>query len=488
MVTRHTLWVILILLMLPVLCMAEELEKTLAGFMNRDLTLNVKVILDEYTPLDTQRTRELSNLISHLEGIWRHHDMSHLVSGTDLSDPDMEDEQQDLFEIQVDGKRVAWIHRYRERDETCWKVNSADKVFQGGDDAFLSLLGTEVSEMEDYLIRTFEQLAWVADIRGALSELMVSDLISREEKKESQRVTGYGETQKRVTFSIPESMDVLQLVKELESQRLSFSSVPLTDAVQGLMFAGRQNLYALTEDTGIVHKYGYSGTIDFDDHVWHVTASWKTDGAGKDALSLEAQKAKVSGEKNCSFKWSLTSEAKDEHTWTGTLQTITKEGSVQRVGSVSAHYQILDWNLQGLLEIRLSGSTKGNDGILLILEPELHVSENGLSLIGQVSFRYTTDQVNPYSGILQIAMQASTAKNVDLGSSADPADQTVQLSSLSEEEKESIRNELFLETSRALLRELVLVNEEDTVFLRRDLDETDWADILRLACPEVEDE
>lgn len=453
------LLICMLLLFVPLLGQAESYLQEAVLTIPDSFSLQINGTLNEWMPLDEVRTAQLTRLLDHIE--------IELVKSSDVS----------RMTIQVDHNPSVCL--YIEENKTGQRVHISSLpafAFSGEGQVLSKLIPDQPSSADLPGIGMIHEMQMMEECGRLFELLMRSDSVSKIEKKDRQNVVGYGPTSKRIMISItPAFTDTISSL---------IPDAQIVDLLSEVGFTGNQNLYLLVSDQGEIYKASYSGSVETASGTWKISSSWKmkqTDDLLKRAVEFEAVKRPENEETSRKITWSfemIRESGKEEFS----CQRIERDGNQQEVQQMTSSIEKDGARMHGTCVIRRGDQLKGKNGVLLELNPDLILSQESPFLSGDIGFRYTTDQQNPYSGSVSILAKSSQAIVFP------EVQETISLDMISNTEIDRWSDQVAKRCAGALLSDLVLIDSSDTAFLSDGLSESDWLRIVLAAGPVVEEE
>ena len=422
-------------------------------------SLEIKGTLNEWMPLDEVRTAQLARLLDHIE--------LELVKSSAVS----------RMTVQVDHAPSLCLHL--EENETGQSVHISSLptlAFSGHENVLAQLIPNQPAPTDLPGMGMIHEMQMMDECGRLFHLLMTSDSVSKTEKKDQQNVVGYGVTSKRILISMTSELTdtIASLIPDAQ----------IIDLLSEMVFAGNQNLYLLVSDQDEIYKASYSGTVETASGTWKISSSWKmkqTDDLMKRAVKLEAVRRPENEEKTRKITWSFEmsrESGKEEFS----CQRIERTGNQQDVQQMTSSIEMDGARMHGTCVISRGNQLKGKNGVRLELNPDIILSQESPFLSGDIGFRYTTDQQNPYSGSVSILLKSSPAIVFP------EVQETLSLDMMAKTEIDSWSDQVAKSCAGALLSDLVLIDSSDTAFLSEGLSESDWLRIVLAAGPVVEEE
>lgn len=439
---------------------ASGIMEHLVESIPNDFSVDMKLSVSEWMPLDEQRCTQLSNLLSHV-GLHVSQSSGEYAMG-----------------LSVDGQTSLQVFlRTSAENEELVVSTLPDLTFHGADGLLEALIAPEAGSVHDQmLLSAIQDILAVGRLDSGLKSLLSDDAWKTTVKNDRQNVVGYGTTERRVTFDLSQD-PVLPLLENLPQ-------LSMHDAFPGILSFDKNKLYLLVAENDIIHKASYTCSLNTESGLWKLEVSWKNGAKNatlRSAFKAEAVRNSSDSGKKETISWSCTREAKDAqeiYLW----QCIHKVGSTQTVDTVSATLSEVDGHMTGNCEISESASVKGSKAMQILLNPDFVVSQNEPFLSGSLGYRFLEKGANPNAGTISISVNSRDAEPFP------KTEETVDLRSMGDEERAAWSEKVLTSCIGALFRDLVLIDAADTEYLRQDMKESDWLKILYTAGPAVEEE
>ena len=434
------------------------------------LEISLAADVAAHMPFDEARAGQLNALLKHVTLLMNHQRL--------------QEESWSRVALAVDGAEAVHLSLRETAAETQLQLSSQpDRTYHAaaGQDAVALLLGESTAVSFAGLDGT--ELAWLTDAYDLLNGLDVALEGYGTEKAVKTSITNMGTARKRITYTIPadDAAKLTELLPGLcvegELQRL----------LQGLTYSGKQQFVVYQAESGEILKGTYEGKCGVDaEHLRKVSVSWslkRGDEDTRDTFTLKSpavqgsdrnsvtfkrvEKAKADGTVtlDASFKHeSVQSKVKETLTAEAELTAAPKDGGTLLTGSVS---------------VKLTPAEE-DDKRQLILSPELTFAgaEESPSIQGTL-----TVEMRAGANLKRVTEKASLSIDLHRGEYFDweLRENTVDLMALSESQLATVRQAATEDVARNLIRPLVLLPYEDTLFLSADLDEASWQKIVDAA-------
>lgn len=450
---------------LLLLCSAASAEITAArqSFDGRAMQLDVQAKALSRMPYDEERTGWVNDLLKHVTLSLRFRDGGS-VDWTEM-------------QLLVDDQKAVVFSRYRdEKGDQLQTSLEPDVTYTAGKHAVELLLGTEApSDSLSLMGITADHLAVAGDAEQ-LVHAMSSDWADRiRSQKGRHAVEGFGTAVRRKELTVTgDTTDVLRSwVLEHSGNGI------LRYWLEQLSFTGGQSFTWYLDGHDQCVQFVYTGNImDPDGGKRHVTVTWnmvRSDTEQKDQLtvrmplygetrtvpanSLTWSQEKKDGKTSASFTYALA-RGKKKQTMCAqlSLESIPAGDDIQYVGTASVERDVTDEEPQKL-DMKL----------------DMTVRADGLHATGTLETAQTVDRKNLEAAILSFTLKPCDYPMWQMRS------QTVQLDRLDDKALVAMSKTLLRRAERAIVRPLVLLPAEDTLFFSKDLSAADWAEIVNAA-------
>ncbi len=407
-------------------------------------------------PLDEERTEDLNRLLSHLS------------LGVDWAPDTDPNGTWASLTLRVDGAPVLELTQRSEARQTSVCLGGAERTLTFAGDPWGALLGEQTSM--DYALWAERALALLPEA-DAWVQALAGDEIWFQVKKIQTTIAGYGKATRSLQWTQPKA--------EVEAfDRAVRACCPegfLRAVLARGVFAGKQSLTLLTDSEGAVLRVTYSGgfQLEDEDKPRQVTLRWRRkrqEGDVADSLTFKSPNASGSSRDNLTLT-RTEKERKGTTTLRAEFNYDHKDGK-DRIRTYGTGKLSWDEGLTGSLQIKQDRSGEADGRSAWTLTPELRLrTETGLPS-GTLKWVWTEDGHRQSAWTAQLALTPAGegARRWTL-----PA-QTVPLDGMPEAERREIWRELVSAVAPGLVRALVRLPEEDTLFISRDL--PDWAGIV----------
>lgn len=441
--------VICVLLLMSVNVSAESVSgiwNAWNGDGNEEFTADITVQFSAHMPFDEERREALNALLKHIT----------------LRLSDTGDVQQ--TEILVDGDPALSLMTRGEGEEQNTVCSFLPGTTVIGKDAGINL--SDISSVD--LASDFELLqrsgkAILTDLYDWLIRLpeLCPDNCKNGKEKQSFKNVGKAVTKTVITFtkaSVEEG--VLDVWKE------ACPAGELKTWAQDLVFSGRQQITLFRDDQDRVIRLTYSGTAAMGDAVPRkITLGWsrlRTAEKSYDKLSLKTPAVSGSDHDTVTLEF-LESFREDGSAVSLDFSVEHVENRVKRSAGCVAELSLAESSLTGSITLK---QKEGNGTQqFYILTPKFFVGENG-AMNGTVVYQQKRGK-----DLLEDAeITAELTRNATLPDFPETT-LVIQESSMNDEEKASLRDQILWGAAEALIRPVLSLPEEDLQYLLYELDE-----------------
>ena len=335
------------------------------------------------------------------------------------------------------------------------------------------LLGGE----ESHSALTLDNLTspWLQDGYAMLDGLpaLLADYTA--EKAVKTNVARMGTAKTRQTITIPaENAGILP------ETLASLCADPETAAVMAsAVFSGKQTITVFRNGDGAMIKATYSGRCGTDeDHLRKVSLTWcmrRDDDNTRDEITLKTPAVKGNDYNTLNFKRTETVDERGTVKLTATYTHNSRSGSDKAsvTGECSLEAMPTDAGVRLTGKISRSVSENGGDEAWLIVEPDLVFADDDLRMTGTAAVETRTKKRTENRWLFTLDMTYGSYFEWLLH------DSTVDMDALEASGKlATAREEITAAAAQALIRPLVLLPYEDTLYLSDGLDEAVWQSIV----------
>lgn len=415
-----------------------------------------------HMPFDDDRCAQLNALLKHVS----------LRLGTSV-------EAEDAFSrlaVCVDGREALRLVQRETDQETQLQLSwQPDMTIAGDSQVMNELLGQSAEEISLYGLDGSE-VTWLDD--GAAMMASIGEALKPYGKETSIKtsIKNMGTARRKITYTVPKD-ETAALVQAIAAH---CPEGELKTFLSGLVFSGKQKLILWLTSKGDVLRAEYAGICGISENdLRQVSLKWRM--RRDDDLSRDDLTLKTPGVKGSNYN-TLTIIRDVEQKKNGSVnyelefaETVRKDA---KKSSRSGEVELLS-KPDGAAS-RLTGTVKvtrqlpGEDTKTSIgIEPELLVGSNDGT--PEVSGKVILQKLQGKNVIEEahISIQAGAGTYIEWQETAE----TVQLSQLTEQQ----RGDIAAAMSGALVPHLVLLPQEDTLYLSADLPEDVWQRIVEAA-------
>ena len=434
-----------------------------------DITLSADVAVQ--MPFDETRTQQLNALMKHLTMRLRYQQL--------------QEEAWSGVAIDVDGTTaVELLMRQGVSDAELQLSSQPDRTYQvpADSDPATLLLGEESTSVS-FAGLDGSEIAWLTDAYDVINGLNVALSPYGTEKSVKTAIDKMGTARTKTTYAVP-AEDAAKLTDLLPGLCVAGE---LQSLLSSLTFSGKQQFVVYCAESGAILKVTYSGKCGVDEeHLRTVTLSWslrRDDDNTRDTFSLKSpavkgtdrntvtftrvETAKENGtvSLDASFKHeSVLDKVKNTVTATADLTSAPQDGGTLLTGEISIKHTPAD----------------EDDKTQLVLTPELTLasSDDAPSIQGTVGVKTLAgSSLKRVTGQITVSVALQTGEYFDW----ELRETTVALDALSETQLQTVQQAAADAVASDLIRPLVLLPYEDTLFLSADLDEASWQTIVDAA-------
>lgn len=448
------------------LCTGASAEMELIPQLGRwdaDLPLEISLSADVkvHMPFDDNRCGQLNALLKHIS----------LKLATDHTDS----AQLSRVSVLVDGKEAMWMLQREENEATQLQVSWQPEITYAGQDAMNSLMGSEAVEMSLYGMKGGEE-AWLND--GAMLMDSIGASLEDYKKQSSIKTTikNMGTARTKVIYTVPKGKTEL-FTAAIDAH---CPEGALRDFLMGLSFSGQQKLILWLNADGRVLRAEYSGKCGADaDALRQVSLKWRmlrSESAVRDDLTLKSPAVKGGDYNTLTCVRNLTKSEEGIVKLDGEFKYTVKSGKEKTTLSGETNLASRPEGEGNQLEgsVLVSRKLPGADyasGTKLI--PALLISDDGGALVvsGTLGVQEYYGDNLVEDAVVSISAAAGNAlewHGNGLG---------IDVTSMSNQQRESAAEGL----AAALIPHLVLLPQEDTLYLSADLPEDVWQRIVEAA-------
>ena len=437
------------------------------------VTMSVQV--NSLAEFDETRVAQLNGLLKHLTVTVKYQET--------------QQEQWGRVGIAVDGSEALAL-TINERDGLAQAqlscIGDTTYTSASGDDVAVWLLGEEVSD-EAACEPGIEAIIspWLSDGYRMLDLLpnVLADFTAEKTVKTS--ISKMGTARIQQTITIPE-----ENVGVLPETLASLCTDEATTAVLGsAVFSGKQVIKLWRNADGELIKATWSGQIGPDaEHLRKVSLTWtmrRDDDNTRDEITLKTPAVNGNDYNTISFKRTakvdemgvITLTASYSHKSRSDQTVVTRTGEAQLTSTPTSE------GIQITGEITQSVTPQKEDELTLILTPDLVFAAEDVHVYGTIGMERRAEKRVLSSVTLTVDMTQGSYFDWLL------MPHTIDMDSLNQNGQAAMTHEEITgAAATALIRPLVLLPYEDTLYLSDGLDEAAWAKIVNAARQATEQE
>lgn len=433
-----------------------------------EITLAADVAV--HMPFDDTRAGQLRAMLNHITLRMNHQQL--------------QEESWSRVALEVDGAEAVSMSMREMAAEAQLQLSSQpDRTYvaSAGQDPAALLLGESTAVSFAGMDGT--ELAWLDDAYDLLNGLDVALADYGTEKSVKTAITNMGTARKKITYTIPAD-DAAKLTELLPGLCVDGA---LQRLLTGLVYSGKQQFVVYQAENGEILKGTYEGKCGVDtDHLRTVSISWslkRDDADTRDTFTMKSPAVKGTDRNTITFKrvekakadGTVTLEAsyKHESVESKVKQTVSAEAELKAAPKASGT------QLTGSVSIKLTPA-EDDDKQQLILTPTLIFAgeEESPGITGTL-----TVETRAGASLKRVTEKATLTIDLHRGDYFDweLRESTVDLTALSESQLATVCTAAAGDVATDLIRPLVLLPYEDTLFLSADLDEASWQKIVDAA-------
>ncbi len=450
--------ILLCLILLPCMALAGSVQEICESLLNREGAWSAEytVSLNAWVPCGETRLKMLNDLLKH------------------LSFRTFETEKLSSVSILSDGNEAAGV-LFRKPGEDPGGISFSfdpEVVYTGGS---LSDLVGETDLQSDLLALPLpdglsaDQITWADAGFELFSRLpdLFPEYSKHTDVKTKLNDVGLSVKKTIVTISKDE-VSSLNLTERLASSETDAS---LLQFLGSLVFTGRQQIILYYDGNGELLRARYSGQTGTEEDQRKVTLDWRALRGAEifDSLSLKAPAVKGGDRDVLSFV-RKGSAAAEGNLLEATLEWNVVRNNVKTLLTGSADLICSEENrLSG--EASLSVKTSGSEETIILI-PDLLVKE-GFGAEGDVRLQYLKAMDIQLDALLNLKISDAVADTEEY-----PV-RYVDLGYRSAEEMAVLKQQISQKTASALLQHLIQLPAEDLDFLRYELSDELWQQVLQ---------
>ncbi len=463
-------WLAFLCLCALCVCIAGGAEASFFPDMDWDTTpveVTARLDVSAHMPFDETRTGYLNDWLKHVSLTLRAQQMGGEAWG-----------QLSLAVDDAEALRITQCEDEQASQVQLSLLPDTTYTMPLEDDAALNvLLGQTLDDTSSFPIGAGE-LSLLADGEEMLAALLENERENLQDKAEKQTVNGYGTTTRRITLNV--SSEDAENFGALLSSLCPAGS--LKNLLEKLTFSGKQTMYWLAEDDGAWHKFNFTGRVTPEGGTTRkVTLTWRmarTEEATKDQLTLKSPSvSEKESDKNTLTLKRTVQDRSDGMSYEAEFEYAESVQKVKRTLTGEAKLTRKDKedgiNLSGDISIKEApeeGSSQAHEFEINLLLDDVEQTASG-----------TVAVTEKLGGKVQEAATVSLYVQPCDYFSWELRESTVALNLLDETQLSALRENLAGAAAKALIRPLVLLPKEDTLYFSKDLSDEAWDRIVNAA-------
>lgn len=434
------------------------------------LSITVTADTGEWSPLDKERAGWLHDLVSfHAIRLNLMEGFSSMVVSVDGSD---------AFDISLAENKEGTVA------STSLLPGRAFSAKVGGMTALDLLVGRSASGSDD-LLPDLNDLQMLNDAEQMVTELQRTAKDKLVVKKKKSTVAGFGSCVRSLTLTVDE-----EEANEFGSMLIAACPYgPLMDILTEINYSGDQELVLLTESDGTVHKVTYEGICGEDGNMRRFKIVWllsRSDKLVKDDLSITMPPASSSGSDVLTFTRNEQLESKGGFTgkyiFNRSANLRSGKNSVALEAELSVKPSSDDITAAtGVINLDTSGSGEGDQHLAFKLDGSLNTADwtgSGSLEAKQVAGGHTLKEAT-------LSIQVAPCQ---AAASMEPVVPVTALDLMPEDELSTLRTELFNAAALQLVSRWMMLPEEGSMYISKDLPDDVWLKLCFAALDLTEEE
>lgn len=460
---RKALRLLLALVLCMVVSTAAVAEITLVPQLDEwdeSLPLDVKLSADVavHMPFDDNRCAQLNALLKHLSL----HLNSCVADGEDLN----------RVALQVDGTEVAWMMQKENAEETQLRLSWQPGVtYSSTANALDMVSGVELENLPT------DKLFWLEEGPALVNNLC--DVLEGYGKASSIKtnIKGMGMARKKIIYTVPKA-DAEFFWNAVADSCPDGSS--LGNLLAGMTVSGQQKLIVWRDADGALLRAEYAGKCGSNaDSLRQVKLIWRmcrTEEAVRDDISLKTPAVKGSDYNTLTLTRNLLQNENGVVTLDGKFSYTVKSGKEKSSFSGEVDLTSKPDGEDTLLAGSMMAKSKqpGDDAASsTVVKPDVRLGSDGKTPF--ISGKVQVQELYDGRVVEDATISVEVSPGVEL--TWDDADITVDMDAMDEQQLLDMTQGL----SEAVVPHLVLLPQEDTLYLSADLPEDVWQRIVEAA-------
>lgn len=351
-------------------------------------------------------------------------------------------------------------------------------VSPAGTAALDTLMGIAAAGEPNALGLTLADLAWMDDAEALMNLIRREWMDSISNKADKQSISGYGTATRRLTLTV--AADDAEAFGAWLTEHCPRGR--LAEVISQLTFTGKQTLVWRIDAEDRVHQFTYNGSFKaegIDKRKLSITWNMaRTATTTKDSLAVKTPQSNEKKAEYNTLNWKRTQQEKNGVVTDKEEFTYTQRIDGQKL-SMSGSADVTRTDAEGLSQyagtIQLKRTLPDADDEQLDLTLDLAVDEANTSVQGDVKVASMVDSLNREAAVLHISLIPDEPVKWSL------QPENLYLDTLAEAELQALTAQITQRAALALIRPLVLLPREDTLFLSQDLSDEAWEAIVDAA-------
>ena len=438
-------------------------------FLSLPIRGKLSVALESLVPFGEERCAQLNALLRHVtidlhtqpagEGVW------------------------EKLSVLVDGAQAIWLNRRAEADGSVRLICSADPdttyITRDPSGAAL-LLGSEADAstlVPEEALAALERSGWLDDAAEALKQLPEALAPWSKTARISSEIREIGDASRRMTATVPgdDAAALQELIAGIFGGLLP----------EGLTFSGRQSVQLYFSEDGEIIKLTWDGRVGWgEEGLRRLDLDWRLcrrDGRVIDIITLSSPAVKGTDRDTFSLSRYLIARGDGTVTLSFKLNDDYVRDGKKTVWKASAELTSAEEegasNLSGAVAL---SCTRSDQSRSWSYTPALELDASAsLSLSGSIGIAYTENKAEQLRATLSLSLINTDTFDWML------TGQSVDLDAISPGSMERTRSNLIRSLSAQLTAPLVLLPDEDVLFLSEGIDPAVWQRIREAAAAQL---